>query len=128
MAITSRPILVVQDDALLRTAMSRILRDEGHEVIEAANAEIALALGREHLPSLVVVDDVLPGVDGVGLLSRFRATMREASPPAVLLTCGGPESVRASELGAKESLRKPFQVEELLRAVAAHRRASAPDA
>ncbi len=128
MTNAGRPILVVDHDPLLRESMSRILRDDGHDVIEASDADAALRLGREHRPSLLVVDDVLPGVDGVGLLSSFRAALQEAAPPAVLLVGGGAVPVRAFELGARIGLRKPFQVEDLLRAVRQHRRSAGPDA
>jgi DNA-binding response OmpR family regulator len=123
-----RPILVVEDDPKLREAMTRILRSEGHDVLEAGDAEIALALGREHAPSLMVIDDGLPSVDGVRLLSRLRDALHEGSPPAVFLTSSRDETTRVLALGAKASLQKPFQVEDLLRAVELHRRRSGPDA
>ncbi|MBC7173554.1 MAG: hypothetical protein H5U40_14030 [Polyangiaceae bacterium] len=67
-------------------------------------------------------------MDSIGLLATLRAELAEASPPAVLLTGGAGRPGRAFELGAQIALRKPFQVEDLLRAVQAYRRTAKSDA
>lgn len=119
------PILVVDDDPQIRRALSRILRHEGHEVLEAADGEAALALTREHAPSLVVIDYMMPGMDGEMVLAHMRAEHQSESPPAVLLTASGLQQERAEQIGAVLGLCKPFQVEELLAAIQRHRRTRA---
>jgi DNA-binding response OmpR family regulator len=119
------PILVVDDDPTLRRALSRILRSEGHTVIEAGSGVAALKAAREHLPSLVLLDYAMPGMDGEGVLEAMRAEHKEAMPPAVLLTASGRQQERANEIGAVLGLCKPFRVETLLAAVKRHRRSDA---
>ncbi|MFT5354606.1 MAG: DNA-binding response OmpR family regulator [Polyangiales bacterium] len=121
----NNPILVVDDDPTLRRALSRILRSEGHTVVEAGSGVAALKAAREHLPSLVLLDYAMPGMDGEGVLEAMRAEHKEAMPPAVLLTASGRQQERANEIGAVLGLCKPFRVETLLAAVKRHRRSDA---
>ena len=120
-----KPILVVDDDPTLRRAVSRILRSEGHTVVEAGTGDDALKAAREFSPALVVLDYAMPGMDGEGVLLAMRAEHKEATPPAVLLTASGRQQERAAEIGAVLGLCKPFRVEELLAAVKRHRRSDA---
>ena len=120
-----KPILLVDDDPTLRRAVSRILRSEGHTVIEAGDGEAALQAARDHAPSLVVLDYAMPGMDGEGVLDAMRAEHKEAMPPAVLLTASGHQQERALEIGAVLGLCKPFRIEALLDAVKRHRRSDA---
>lgn len=122
------PILVVEDDPTLRESMSRILRTEGHAVIEAEDGARALELSRSHEPSLVVLDCFMPGMDGEMVLQQMRDELAEAAPPAVALTGSGAQNRRAEDVGAVLGLVKPFQVEELLSAVARFKRDSRSDA
>lgn len=115
------PILVVDDDPTLRKAVSRILRHRGHRVVEAQDGPTALEQTRQHQPSLVVLDYSMPGMDGKNVIDAMREEHAEAAPPAVLLTASGKHR-NAAELGAVQGLGKPFKVDELLQAVAAHRR------
>jgi two-component system OmpR family response regulator len=117
------PILVVDDDPTLLRALGRILRHEGHEVIEAADGATALALSRQHHPSLVVLDYMMPGMDGETVLAMLRAEHEEDAPPTVLLTASSAAQRRAKQMGAVIGLEKPFVVEDLLDAVDRHRRA-----
>lgn len=127
------PILVVDDDPELRKALGRILRHEGHEVLEAADGPSALALARETMaenrgPALLVLDYMMPGMDGEMVLAALRQEHDVAAPPTVLLTACASQSSRAEEIGAKQGLMKPFRVEDLLRAVETHRRTRKTDA
>ncbi len=119
------PILVVDDDQALRSTLARILRAEGHPVIEAEDGPTAVRLSRTKRPSLLVLDYGMPGMDGEMVLSEVRALMGHDAPPALLLTATVHQQERARKIGAALGLCKPFQVEELLRAVARHRRAGA---
>ncbi|MCB9600163.1 MAG: response regulator transcription factor [Sandaracinus sp.] len=115
-----RPILVVEDDPNLRAALARILRGEGHDVLEAADGDAALAIARAVGLRMMVVDYSMPGLDGESVLRQVRADLADEAPEAVLLTAGAHEQARAEALGVL-GLCKPFQVETLLAALATHR-------
>jgi len=110
-------ILVVDDDPTLRKAVSRILRHRGHRVLEAADGPTALALSREYALALLVLDYMMPGMDGGMVLRELRREMREDAPPTLLLTACESQAERAMDLGAACGVTKPFQVEQLLDAV-----------
>jgi two-component system response regulator MprA len=124
----SRPrILVVEDDGRLAATLQRVLEAEGHEVELAGDGLEALRMARERPPDLVVLDVMLPGLDGIGVCRRLRAT---AQFPILLLTAlgGTEERVRGLDSGADDYLVKPFAYQELLARVRAlMRRASQAD-
>ena len=115
------PILIVDDDPGLRSALGRILRAEGHVVIEAANGDEAVTAARRIRPALMVVDGGMPGLDGEAVLNMLRAEL--ADTPTLLLAGSDQQQARAQQLGVV-GLCKPFRVEDLLDAVAHHRPAS----
>lgn len=121
-------ILVVEDDADLRRALSRILRHEGHDVVEVSSGFQAMEVARASKPSLVVVDAMMPGMDGEMVIRALQMEMRGEAPPALLLTTSEQQQDRATRIGAAQGLFKPFRVEDLLRAVDQHRRKSLGDA
>jgi two-component system, OmpR family, response regulator MprA len=107
-------ILVVDDDPKLRAVVRRGLAYEGFRVIEADSGEAALQKAREHLPSLVVLDVMLPGIDGLEVTRRLRASKDEI---AILMLTARDEvrdRVKGLETGADDYLVKPFSFEELL--------------
>jgi CheY-like chemotaxis protein len=107
-------ILVVDDDVVLRTALVRILRSEGHRVLDAATGPDALALIRSERPSLVIMDELLHGMDGEMVLRTVRAELGDEAPQMILVTTSPREAERARELGALMGLCKPFRVEDVL--------------
>ena len=119
-------ILVVDDDAKIRTVVRRGLAYEGYRVVEAASGEEGLEKAREHLPDLVVLDLMLPGIDGLEVTRRLRASGDEIG--ILMLTARDEVSDRVEglETGADDYLVKPFSFEELLARVHAllRRRAS----
>lgn len=116
-AVMRGPILIVDDDPTLREALGRILRAEGHEVLEAASGDEAVVAARRERPALMVVDYAMPGMDGEMVLDALRSELD--GTPTVLLTTTDQQQLRAERLGAL-GLCKPFQVEELLAAVDRH--------
>lgn len=119
-------ILVVDDDARIRTVVRRGLSYEGYAVAEAASGEEALRVAREHLPDLVVLDVMLPGIDGLEVTRRLRAA---GDRVAVLMLTARDEvrdRVQGLETGADDYLVKPFSFEELLARVHALLRRRAP--
>jgi len=122
-------ILVVEDDETLRDTLALNLRAEGYEVILAESGDDGLRLARGDRPDLVILDVMLPGVDGLTVLRLLR---RETRVPVILLTARGTEvdKVVGLETGADDYVVKPFSLGEFLARVRAalRRGATAPQA
>jgi two-component system, OmpR family, alkaline phosphatase synthesis response regulator PhoP len=112
---TPRTILVVEDDAALRDTIAYNLRGEGYTVLTAGDGVAALDLARTHIVSLVLLDIMLPRLDGLDVTRRLRALPETASVPILILTARGDESdkVIGLELGADDYVTKPFGWKEL---------------
>lgn len=120
-------ILVVEDDPPLAATLQRVLATEGYDVEAAGDGNEALRRARERPFDLVVLDVMLPGMDGIAVCKRLRTT---GPIPILLLTAlGGTEQrVRGLDSGADDYLVKPFAYEELLARVRALlRRTTPPD-
>ena len=107
-------ILVVDDDPKIRTVVRRGLAYEGYRVVEASSGEEGLDKAREHLPELVVLDVMLPGIDGIEVTRRLRSAGDQV---AILMLTARDEvrdRVEGLESGADDYLVKPFSFEELL--------------
>jgi len=119
-------ILIVDDEPNLRHSLSYALRQEGYEVAAAEDGERALELFRTAKPDLVVLDVMLPKMDG---LAVCRAIRRESDVPVIMLTARGTEldTIVGLEVGADDYLAKPFSTRELIARIrAALRRAAGP--
>src|SRR4051812_17149148 len=105
-------ILVVDDEPIVRDVVVRYLRRDGFATLEAGTGEEALTVLERELPSLVVLDVMLPGTDGLELCRHIRAS---SDLPIVLLTARGDEADRivGLELGADDYVTKPFSPREL---------------
>jgi two-component system response regulator MprA len=108
-----RRVLVVDDDARLGASLRRALAYEGHIVDVASDGPGALVAARDRPPDLVVLDVMLPGIDGVEVCRRLRAG---SDVPILMLTARDAVSDRVAGLdaGADDYLVKPFAYEELL--------------
>src|SRR5262245_24646144 len=106
-------ILIVDDDPLLGAALRRPLAYEGFEVEVATSGEEALSRAAEHAPDLVILDVLLPGIDGLAVCRQLR---QGGDTPVLMLTARSelPERVAGFEAGADDYLGKPFAFEELL--------------
>ncbi|HEX5500638.1 MAG TPA: response regulator [Thermomicrobiales bacterium] len=119
-------ILVVDDEPQIRRALRTALTGHGYVVELAETGELALAAIAANPPDLVLLDLVMPGVDGLDVL---RETRGWSPVPIVVLSARGQEQdkVQALDLGADDYLTKPFGMAELLARVRAHlRRRGAP--
>ena len=119
-------VLVVDDEPIVREVVVRYLRREGYETLEAADGIRARELLERADPSLVVLDLMLPGADGLELCRWIRA---RSDLPVIMLTARGEESDRivGLELGADDYVTKPFSPRELaVRVRAVLRRAALP--
>lgn len=124
----STHILVVDDDARLTSALRRTLAYEGYQVSTAANGSEALAQVRLKPPHLIVLDLMLPGMDGLEVCRRLRDAGEQMA--ILMLTARDTvmDRVHGLEIGADDYLVKPFAAEELLaRIKVLLRRSSPPD-
>ncbi len=122
----AQTVLVVDDEPVVREVVARYLRRDGYETLEAADGDEARALIETRRPSLVVLDVMLPGTDGLELCRWIRAG---SDLPVILLTARGDEADRivGLELGADDYVTKPFSPRELAARVrSVLRRTTAP--
>jgi CheY-like chemotaxis protein len=119
----SRRVLVVEDDPGTRELVRQALEANGYPVEVAPNGKRALEVLAADPPAVVVLDVMLPGLDGFSVVERMKAELPGGGPPVVMLTILD-EPERAARLGVEAYLHKPFDTDELLRRV--RRLAGAP--
>jgi two-component system response regulator ResD len=120
-------VLVVDDEPTIRDVVVQYLRREGYATLEAGDGDTARDLLEREWPSLVVLDLMLPGTDGLALCRWIRD---RSELPVIMLTARGEEADRivGLELGADDYVTKPFSPRELVARVrTVLRRSSAPD-
>ncbi len=118
-------ILVVEDEDTIREVIRRYLEREGYEVREAADGYTALDMFTSAEPDLIVMDLMLPGIDGLTLTRQLRQRSRV---PVIMLTARGDtrDRIRGLDLGADDYLPKPFSPRELVSRIQAVLRRGAP--
>jgi two-component system KDP operon response regulator KdpE len=121
--IKTKRILLAEDEVALRDFISRNLRARGFDVLEANNGLEAIALWEQEEPHLLILDIMMPRMDGLEVCRRVR---EQSTVPIIVLTALDAEKdkVTALDLGADDYLTKPFGVEELLARVRAVSRRS----
>ncbi len=120
-------ILVVDDDLHTRSLLKELCESQGHLVEQANDGHAALSQVKSFNPELVLLDVMLPGLDGFGVLSHLRAAAETARLPVIILTAAGDidGKIKGIELGADDYITKPFRLVDLntrVRAVLAVRR------
>ena len=128
--MTTRPrILIVEDEEPLSLLLRYNLESEGYEVESAMRGDDAELMLKEHLPDLVLLDWMLPGLSGIELCRRLRQRSDTKTLPIILLTARGEEDerVRGLATGADDYVVKPFSVPELLARVGALLRRVSPN-
>lgn len=103
----SRTILIVEDEPILREIMKDYLLEEGYEVLEAGDGKNALALFQEHEVDLIILDIMLPELDGWSVCKRIR---KISNVPIIMLTARSDEddTLLGFELGADDYITKPY--------------------
>jgi two-component system KDP operon response regulator KdpE len=114
----NRRILIVEDESRMARFIRLNLEHDGFQVIEAIRGREAIRRAREDFPDLILLDVMLPDIDGFEVLSRVR---EESEVPVIMLTAKGEEDdrVRGLELGADDYVSKPFSPRELVSRVRA---------
>ena len=106
-------ILVIEDDPRLLSVVARELRDEGYRVQSERDGLIGLRVAKEGLFDAIILDVMIPGIDGCEVLRRLRASNH--STPVLMLTSKDQvkDRVKGLDLGADDYLTKPFELDEL---------------
>ena len=120
-------ILIIEDELPMRTALADLLASEGHRVVTASDGQDGFARALAELPDLILLDVMMPRLDGLALAAELRRSGR--STPILMLTAKGQvtDRVRGLDAGADDYLVKPFSSAELLARVRALLRRSARD-
>jgi two-component system cell cycle response regulator len=115
-------ILVADDDQSLVRTLTWILKEHGYDVVVAPGGEGLMSQIEETKPSLLLLDIMMPKVDGLQLLERLKEDQRFKDLPVLMISSMPPEeaTVKALGLGAADFISKPFRVRELLARVEAH--------
>jgi putative two-component system response regulator len=111
-----KKILVIDDERIIRYTTSVLLRKKGVVTVEAETGASGLALAKSELPELILLDIMMPDMDGWSILQKLREDPVTASIPVVMFSASdyAETSRRAAGKGLHGILRKPFQLGELL--------------
>jgi twitching motility two-component system response regulator PilH len=103
-------ILVIDDERSVAHVMRLLLEQRGHEVVVADDGSRGLALAQRQTPDVILLDLMMPIMDGFATLQALRSNVRTAPIPVVIVTALQPEQVeqRCYSLGARAYVRKPF--------------------
>lgn len=115
-SVVNRTILVCDDNELLVELLSFRLENKGYSVLIARDGAQAVELAEQHLPDAIILDTMMPVMDGQLVLRRLRSQSETAAIPVIMLTARKQQRdiVDAFDLGASDYLVKPFIPEELM--------------
>jgi len=107
--VISKKILIIEDDPSFSRALNHIVEKEGYDVIAASNGMTGLRMAKEDKPDLLILDVMLPGLDGFEICNRLRHDPPTANLPIIMLSAKGQEADKTTGLkvGANEYLTKP---------------------
>jgi CheY-like chemotaxis protein len=109
-----KTILVVDDEFGILEVLEAILSDAGFKVISAMNGQEAMALLQEEVPDLVIVDFMMPLLDGAGVIKAMRADGRLGRVPVLLASALPEQTISERCTGYDAFLRKPYKTEKLM--------------
>ena len=122
-------ILIVEDESSILELISLNLHQAGFNPIRAISAEYANNLVKETIPDLIVLDWMLPGMDGIEFAKRLRANSETKNIPIIMLTAKSDEDnkIKGLDVGADDYLTKPFSPRELIARIKALLRRRSPE-
>jgi DNA-binding response OmpR family regulator len=106
-------VLVVDDEWEIRHLLSQFLTEEGYEVILASNGEEAIELAERENPQVILLDIMMPGIDGIETCKRLKAEEKTRFIPVIMATALWDTYAEAIEAGAEDFATKPFHLAEL---------------
>ena len=106
-------VLVVDDEWEIRHLLSQFLTEEGYEVILASNGEAAIELAERENPQVILLDILMPGIDGIETCKRLKAGEKTRFIPIIMATALWDRYMEAIEAGAEDVVTKPFNLTEL---------------
>jgi DNA-binding response OmpR family regulator len=112
--MTSQIILVVDDDSAILDLIAQVLIEEDYEVLTANNGRMAIDLAHEHMPRLILLDLMMPEMNGWQVVDELRTSSQTCMIPILLLSARREMAHTADQLGVTAYLEKPFDLEELL--------------
>ncbi len=112
-------VLVVDDQTNVRNILEFNLKRRGFEILAAPDGLAALSLATNHIPQLILLDIMMPGIDGYQVLEKLKSTPKTAAIPVLIVSAKGTEDdiLRALKLGARDYIVKPFNLELLMQKV-----------
>jgi len=117
-----RTILIIEDEKLIIVSTQMVLEAAGFRVESATNGEAGIAKARDLRPDLILLDIMMPGIDGWETLTRLKRDTDTATIPVIIFTAR--EHTRghqkSTEMGAADYFRKPFEPDELIELVEKH--------
>ncbi len=117
-----RTVLIIEDEKLIIVSTQMVLEAAGFRVESATNGEDGIAKARSLTPDLVLLDIMMPGIDGWETLTRLKRDQATATIPVIIFTAR--EHARghqkSAEMGAADYFRKPFEPDELIELVEKH--------
>lgn len=118
----TRTVLIIEDEKLIIVSTQMVLEAAGFRVESAVNGEEGIAKARSVAPDLILLDIMMPGIDGWETLTRLKRDAATSNIPVVIFTAR--EHARghqkSAEMGAADYFRKPFEPDELIELVEKH--------
>ena len=112
--MTAQPILVVDDDPAILDLITQVLLEEGYEVLAVNNGQTAVDLARKLRPHLILLDLMMPEMNGWQVTAVLKADPQTRAIPILLLSARRDMARTANELGVTAYLAKPFDLDDLL--------------
>jgi DNA-binding response OmpR family regulator len=117
-----RTVLIIEDEKLIIVSTQMVLEAAGFRVESAMNGEDGISKARTQSPDLILLDIMMPGIDGWGTLTRLKRDAETSNIPVVIFTAREHSRghQKSAEMGAADYFRKPFEPDELIELVEKH--------
>jgi DNA-binding response OmpR family regulator len=117
-----RTVLIIEDEKLIIVSTQMVLEAAGFRVESATNGEDGIAKARSLTPDLILLDIMMPGIDGWETLTRLKRDAGTANIPVIIFTARehARGHLKSAEMGAADYFRKPFEPDELIELVEKH--------